>query len=101
VAPSTGQEDAGRLIDQEGAVTDDPDADADRESFEHHRDVSHEIQEACDTVLAADLGTDRGAIEERLRLELTSRGHWPQPFPWVEAVVEEIQMGHHYRVSGT
>jgi hypothetical protein len=20
---------------------------------------------------------------------------------WVEAVVEEIQMGHHYRVSGT
>jgi hypothetical protein len=101
VARPTGQEDAGRLIDQEGAVTDDPDADADRESFEHHRDVSHEIQEACDTVLAADLGTDRGAIEERLRLELTSRGHWPQPSHWVEAVVEEIQMGHHYRVSGT
>ena len=81
-------------------MTDDPDADADWEAYEHHRDVSHEIQDACDTVLAADLGEDRDAITERLRIELTSRGHWPQPAPWVEAVVEEIQMGHHYRVSG-
>jgi hypothetical protein len=82
-------------------MTDDPDADADRESFEHHRDVSHEIQDACDTVLAAGLGTDHAAITERLRVELASRGHWPQPAHWVEAVVEEIQMGHHYRVAGT
>lgn len=82
-------------------MTDDPDADADRETFEHHRDAMHEIQEACDTVLAAGLGTDRAAITERLRVELTARGHWPQPELWVEAVVEETQIGHHYRVSGT
>ena len=82
-------------------MTDDPNADADRETYEHHREVSHEIQEACDTVLAADLGEDRTAITERLRVELASRGHWPQPAAWIEAVVEEIQVGHHYRVSGT
>lgn len=78
----------------------DDDADADQETYQHHRTVDHDMQAACDAVLAADLGTDRGAIEERLRHELQARGHWPQPEPWVEAVVEEIQMGHHYRVGG-
>jgi len=82
-------------------VTDDPDADADRGAFEHHHEVARQIQEACDTVLAAGLGTDRAAITERLRVELTARGHWPQPERWVDAVVEEIQIGHHYRVSST
>lgn len=78
----------------------DDDADADRETYDQHRTASHEMQEACDVVLAAGLGTDREAIEERLRHELQARGHWPQPEPWLEAVVEEIQMGHHYRVTG-
>lgn len=101
LARADDQEEPGVSSNEEAAMTDDPDADADRESYEHHRDLSHEIQDACDTVLGAGLGTDRDAITERLRVELAARGHWPQPAHWVEAVVEEIQMGHHYRVAGT
>ena len=46
VARPTAQEDADTRSDEEAAMTDDADADADRETFEHHRDVSHEIQDA-------------------------------------------------------
>ena len=38
------------------------------------------------------------AQAETLEEELTRAGHWPQPEPWVVAVVEETQLGHHYRV---
>ncbi len=82
-------------------MTEDTDGDADQETFHHRQEVGHEIQAACDRVLAAGLGTDRDAILAHLRDELTRAGHWPQPAPWVEAVVEETQLGHHYRVIAT
>jgi hypothetical protein len=73
---------------------------SDDEIYDHHRQVGHELQAACDAVLAADLGQDKDAIWARLRDELAARGHWPQPRMWVEAVVEEIQTGRHYKVVG-
>ena len=76
----------------------DMDEDADQAAFDGRETAGHEIQAACDTVLAARLGTDRDAIRARLQEELTRAGHWPQPEPWLEAVVEETQLGHHYRV---
>jgi hypothetical protein len=74
------------------------DEDADQEAFDDRTEIGHEIQAACDRVLAAGLGTDRVLIRARLQEELTRAGHWPQPEPWVVAVVEETQLGHHYRV---
>ena len=74
------------------------DEDADQGAFDDRQTVGHAIQAACDAVLAAGLGTDRYAIRARLQEELTRAGHWPQPEPWLEAVVEETQLGHHYRV---
>jgi hypothetical protein len=74
--------------------------DSDEQVYDHHREVGHELQAACDAVLAADLGEDKNAIRARLRDELAARGHWPQPSPWVEAVVEEIQTGRQYKVVG-
>ncbi|MEP6630139.1 MAG: hypothetical protein ABJA89_06685 [Lapillicoccus sp.] len=74
------------------------DEDADQGAFDGRETAGHEMQAACDAVLAAGLGTDRDAIRARLQEELTRAGHWPQPEPWLEAVVEETQLGHHYRV---
>ncbi len=81
--------------DSEDRVTDE---DADQEAFDERTTIGHEIQAACDRVLAEGLGTDRVAIRARLQEELTRAGHWPQPEPWMEAVVEETQLGHHYQV---
>ena len=65
------------------------------------QDAGHEIQAACDAVLEADLGTDHDILLTRLQEELTRRGHWPQPAAWLDSVVAETQLGHHYRVIAT
>jgi hypothetical protein len=74
------------------------DEDADQGAFDKRTHVGHEIQAVCDRVLAENLGTDRDVIRARLEEELTRAGHWPQPEQWLEAVIEETQIGHHYRV---
>ena len=77
------------------------DEDTDQGAVDARQDVGHEIQAACDAVLAADLGTDRDVLMARLQEELTRRGHWPQPPAWLDSVVAETQLGHHYRVIAT
>jgi hypothetical protein len=72
--------------------------DADQSAFDDRTSIGQEIQAVCDRVLAEGLGTDRVLIRARLEEELTRAGHWPQPEPWVQAVVVETQLGHHYRV---
>ena len=79
----------------------DTDHDTDQGSVDARQDAGHEIQAACDAVLAADLGTDRDVLMARLQEELTRRGHWPQPPAWLDSVVAETQLGHHYRVIAT
>jgi hypothetical protein len=74
------------------------DEDADQGAFDERTRIGHEIQAVCDGVLAEGLGTDRVLIRARLEEELMRAGHWPQPEQWLEAVVEETQVGHHYRV---
>jgi len=77
------------------------DEDSEQGAVDARQDVGHDIQAACDAVLAADLGTDHDVILARLQEELTRRGHWPQPPAWLDSVVAETQVRHHYRVIAT
>ncbi len=83
----------GRTPETDAAV------DTDEERFERHRAVGHELQAIIDSVASNHLGDHRDVILRNLRRALETAGHWPQPQPWLEAVAEEMQIGHHYRVG--
>ncbi|MDQ6897754.1 MAG: hypothetical protein M3171_14335 [Actinomycetota bacterium] len=77
------------------------DEDTNQPAVDSRLKTGEEIQAACDAVLAAGLSTDRDVLLARLQEELTRRGHWPQPPAWLDSVVAETQLGHHYRVIAT
>jgi hypothetical protein len=71
----------------------------DEERMEHHQAVNHELQAVIDAVASEHLGESKSAVMAALQQQFTTAGHWPQPKRWVEAIAEEIESGHTYRVT--
>jgi hypothetical protein len=71
----------------------------DEERMDHHVAVKHELQAVIDAVAKSHLGDNKRSIMVALEREFAAAGHWPQPKRFVEAIAEEMESGHTYRVT--
>ncbi len=73
--------------------------DTETERAEAHRHEEQDVQSIISRVAADHSGGSKAVILANLQRELVAHGHWPQPQPWLNAVADEMESGHHYQVG--
>ena len=71
--------------------------DTDEERVAMHRAQASGLQAIISKVAEDHLGDRKEVILANLRRELEAHGHRPQPHAWLDAVAEEMEIGHHYK----
>ena len=73
--------------------------DTDEDRVVSHRTQASDLQSIIASVAENHLGDGRAVILANLQRELETHGQWPQPQSWLDAVAEEMEIGHQYQVG--